>query len=137
MSPAPLPHVRAVRRLQNSDLCLFLDWEVPLFYQQSNTCDVENSKLIGRQMITAVSVSSSKFTTIIADDKIQMQKGSNERLFILTRTHSMQILGESPLSSHKTSLKQQINGYKRWKMKAKDFTLPKQDKSFSFIFHHF
>ena len=68
-----------------------------MFYQQSNTCDVENSKLIGRHMITAVSVSSSKFTTIIADDKIQMQKGSNERLFILTRTHSMQILGESPL----------------------------------------
>jgi len=28
--------------------------------------------------------------------KVQTQKGSNERLFILTRTHSMQILGEIP-----------------------------------------
>ena len=28
--------------------------------------------------------------------KIQTQKGSNERLFILTRTHSMQIFGEMP-----------------------------------------
>ena len=28
--------------------------------------------------------------------KIQTQKDSNERLFILTRTHSMQIFGEIP-----------------------------------------
>ena len=28
--------------------------------------------------------------------KIQTQKGSNERLFILTRTHSRQIVGEIP-----------------------------------------
>ena len=27
---------------------------------------------------------------------IQTQKGSNERLFILTQTHSMQIFGEIP-----------------------------------------
>ena len=27
---------------------------------------------------------------------LQAQKGSNERLFILTRTHSMQIFGEIP-----------------------------------------
>ena len=43
----------------------------------------------------------------------QTQKGSNERLFILTRTHGMQIFGKSPLSSHKTTLKQQINGPKK------------------------
>ena len=29
--------------------------------------------------------------------EIQTQKGSNERLFILTRTHSMHIFGEIPL----------------------------------------
>ena len=29
-------------------------------------------------------------------NKIQTQKGSNERLFILTRTHSMHIFGEIP-----------------------------------------
>ena len=29
-------------------------------------------------------------------DRIQTQKGSNERLFILTRTYSMQIFGEIP-----------------------------------------
>ena len=41
----------------------------------------------------------------------QTQKGSNKRLFILTRTHSMQkCSGKSPLSSHKTTLKQQKNG---------------------------
>ena len=28
--------------------------------------------------------------------EIQKQKGSNERLFILTRTHSMHIFGEIP-----------------------------------------
>ena len=28
---------------------------------------------------------------------LQTQKGSNQRLFILTRTHSMQIFGETPL----------------------------------------
>ena len=50
---------------------------------------------------------------------IQTQKGSNERLFILTRTHSMQkCLGKSLLSSsHKMTLKQQINsgaGIAQW-----------------------
>ena len=30
------------------------------------------------------------------DSKIQTQKGSNERLFIFTRTHSMHIFGEIP-----------------------------------------
>ena len=30
----------------------------------------------------------------IPESKIQTQKDSNERLFILTRTHSMQIFGE-------------------------------------------
>ena len=29
-------------------------------------------------------------------DKIQTQKGSNEHLFIITRTHSMQIFREIP-----------------------------------------
>ena len=38
------------------------------------------------------------------------KKGSKERLFIMTRTHNMQIFGEIPLSSHKTTLKQQVNG---------------------------
>ena len=51
-------------------------------------------------------------------DKIQTQKGSNESLIFLTRTHSIQIVGgggggEFLLSSHKTTLKQQINGQKR------------------------
>ena len=32
----------------------------------------------------------------LVSDKIQTQKGSNKRLFILTQTHSMQILGEIP-----------------------------------------
>ena len=45
--------------------------------------------------------------------KIQTQKGSNERLFILTRTHSMQIFGEIPFIKPQTTLKQQINGQKR------------------------
>ena len=32
------------------------------------------------------------------------------------------ISGKSPLSSHKTTLKQHINGQKRWKMKEKDLS---------------
>ena len=52
--------------------------------------------------------------------KIQTQKGSNERLFILTRTHIIKFSGKSPLSSHKRTIKQQINGQKRRKMKEKD-----------------
>ena len=52
---------------------------------------------------------------------IQTLKGSNERLFILTRTHSINISEKSPLSKHKRTLKQQINDQKRWKMKEKDF----------------
>ena len=39
---------------------------------------------------------------------IQTQKGSNERLFILTRTHSMQILRFTDWSKHK---KVQTNAY--------------------------
>ena len=42
--------------------------------------------------------------------------GSNERLFILICTFS----GKSPLSSHKTTLKQQINGLKRLKTRQKN-----------------
>ena len=34
----------------------------------------------------------------------------------------MHIFGKSPLSSHKTTLKQQINGQKRRKMKEKDLS---------------
>ena len=60
---------------------------------------------------------------LFSDDRlcleIQTQKGSNERLFILTRTHNIHIFGKTPLSSHKTTLKQQINGQKRWKMREK------------------
>ena len=54
---------------------------------------------------------------------IQTQKGSNERLFILTRTHSIQIFGErkSPLSNHKTTLKQQIKGQNNEKWKKKTY----------------
>ena len=40
----------------------------------------------------------------------------------LTGTHEMQILGKSPLSSHKTTLKQQINGQKQSKRKEKDLS---------------
>ena len=49
--------------------------------------------------------------------KVRTQKGSNERLFILTRTHSVHIFGEIPFIK---PLKQQITGQKRWKMKEKD-----------------
>ena len=35
--------------------------------------------------------------TIIGDNGIQTQEGSNERLFILTWTHSMQLFEEIPL----------------------------------------
>ena len=38
-------------------LCLFLDREIPSFYQQCNARDVENSKPIGHSMTTAMSVS--------------------------------------------------------------------------------
>jgi len=51
--------------------------------------------------------------------EIQTQKGSNERLFILTRTHNIHIFRETLLSSHKTTLKRQINGQKQWKMREK------------------
>ena len=40
------------------------------------------------------------------------QKGSNERLFILTRTHSMQIFGEIPFIKPQNDT-EQINGQKR------------------------
>ena len=49
----------------------------------------------------------------------QTQKGSKVCLFIMTQTHNMQIFGESPLSSHKTTLKQQINEKERKKRKKK------------------
>ena len=42
---------------------------------------------------------------------IQIKEGSDEHLFILTRTHSMQIFRKSPLPSHRMTLKQQINGF--------------------------
>ena len=48
-------------------LCLFLDRESPLFYQQCNEHDIENSKLIGCHVTTAMSVSSSKFAVMLAD----------------------------------------------------------------------
>ena len=54
---------------------------------------------------------------------IQTQKGSSEHLFILTRTHSMHSLGEIPLSSHKTTFKQQINGPKTMKNERKRLIL--------------
>ena len=57
--------------------------------------------------------------TLPEEQKIQTQKGSNKCLFILTWKHSMQIFRESPLSSHKTTLKQQINSYKQSKMREK------------------
>ena len=41
--------------------CLFLDRESSLFYQQLKARDVENSKMTGRRMIAAMSVSSAKF----------------------------------------------------------------------------
>ena len=34
-------------------LCLFLDQESPLFYQQRNAQDVKNLKLTGHHMLTA------------------------------------------------------------------------------------
>ena len=34
--------------------------------------------------------------SVVSNFKIQTQKGSNERLFILTRTHSTHIFGEIP-----------------------------------------
>ena len=40
-------------------LCLFLDRESPLFYQQYNAREVENSKLIQDRMTIALSVSGS------------------------------------------------------------------------------
>ena len=40
------------------------------------------------------------------------QKGSNERLFILTRTHSMHIFGEIPFMKLQNDT-EQINGQKR------------------------
>ena len=46
-------------------------------------------------------------------------KRLNERLFN-TDTQYAQFSGKSPLSSHKTTLKQQINGQKRWKMWKKN-----------------
>ena len=45
-------------------------------------------------------------------NKIQTQKGSNERLF--QHGHTVcKFSGKPPLSSHKRTLKQQINGQKR------------------------
>ena len=35
-------------------------------------------------------------TASVLKQKIQAQKGSNERLFVLTPTHSMHIFGEIP-----------------------------------------
>ena len=63
-----------------------------------------------KDIVKVIVPSVRQWGTADEDIKIQTQKGSNERLFILTRTHSMQISEEIPLSSHKTTLKQQING---------------------------
>ena len=41
--------------------------------------------------------------------KIQTQKDSKERLSIMIRSHTMQILVKSPSSILKTTLKQQLN----------------------------
>ena len=44
-----------------------------------------------------------------------------KKRFIRTHGHTVcKFSGKSPLSSHKTTLKPQINGQKRWKMKEKD-----------------
>ena len=40
-------------------------------------------------------------------------------IYFNTDTQYTQFRGKSPVSSHKTTLKQQINGPKRWKMKEK------------------
>ena len=43
--------------------------------------------------------------------EIQTQKGSKERLFIMTGTHKTQIFGEIPfVKAQKKTLKQQLNG---------------------------
>ena len=47
-----------------------------------------------RKLLIADALSSGLENHIII--QIQTQKGTNERLFILTRTHSMQIFGEIP-----------------------------------------
>ena len=45
---------------------------------------------------TDTSLRKTKTDTENPPDVIQAQKGLNERLFILTRTHSMQMFGEVP-----------------------------------------
>ena len=63
------------------------------------------SMLTWSELLTLNCVVSAQYaiTFLFKPTKIQTQKGSNERLFILT-------------------LKQQINGQKRWKMKEKDLS---------------
>ena len=46
-------------------LCLFLDQESPLFYQQCNAQDVKNLKLTGHHMLTAQVQSWMKVHSII------------------------------------------------------------------------
>ena len=46
---------------------------------------------------------------VTQQDEIQTQKGSNERLFILTRTHDMQILWGNPLYQCQQSSKHRTN----------------------------
>ena len=46
-------------------------------------------------------------------NKIQTQKGYHEHIFILHGHTVCTFSGKSPLSSHKMTLKQQINGQKR------------------------
>ena len=43
-------------------------------------------------------------------------KGSKER-FLLGQKHNLQIVGVIPFIKLKTTLKQQLNGEKRWKMR--------------------
>ena len=59
-SPALLPHALVIKRLQNSCLCSFLDWERPLFYQECKVKAVENLKLPGHHMLTAMSILASQ-----------------------------------------------------------------------------
>ena len=47
--------------------------------------------------------------------QIQTHKRFKRTLFIKTKTQSADFQGKSPLSSYKTTLKQQLNGEKQWK----------------------
>ena len=62
ISPDLLPHALVVNSLKKAvGMCLFSDRESPFICKQCNVRDVENSRLIGHLVTTAVSLSSSKF----------------------------------------------------------------------------